>query len=122
MDADIRGVVLGSITECRNTHTRGDRISLAVCMGYWRSGGLDGDASAPVYGIVHVSAGYTPEKYRSRGYNSACVARICNTALHDGASRCFGMVDTRNIAANRAYRGIGYKYVQEVVEVVRMSL
>ena len=70
---------------------------------------------------VRVGYVYTPEEYRRRGYASALVAHVSRHILDSGFRRCILYTDLANPTSNRIYRAIGYRPVQDVMDV-RFSL
>ena len=66
---------------------------------------------------VRVGYVYTPDEHRRRGYASALVAHVSRHILDSGFRRCVLYTDLANPTSNRIYRAIGYRPVQDVMDV-----
>jgi len=66
---------------------------------------------------VRVGYVYTPDENRRRGYASAPVAQVSRHILDSGVRRCVLYTDLANPTSNRIYRAIGYRPVQDVMDV-----
>jgi predicted GNAT family acetyltransferase len=60
------------------------------------------------HGIVQVGGVYTPPRWRGRGYARAVVAGLLLNARAVGASRSILFTGATDLAAQRAYRALGY--------------
>ena len=65
--------------------------------------------------VARISAVYTPESYRGRGYASNAVAAVSRDALAKGAESCVLFADPEPAPPARIYRSIGYRPVFEHV-------
>ena len=70
--------------------------------------------SAPAAGAVRVGPVYTPPDRRNRGYASALVAAVSNTARADGL-RCVLYTELANPISNSIYHAMGYRAITEVL-------
>jgi uncharacterized protein len=70
---------------------------------------------------VRVSAVFTPEPFRGRGYASNVVAGASRNALAAGADFCVLFADREPSAPSRIYRAIGYRPIRDhlVIDLVR---
>ncbi len=66
---------------------------------------------------VRVSAVYTPDEHRNRGYASAAVAATTSAALAEGARFCMLLAETKDEAPNRIYRRLGFRALREQVMI-----
>ena len=66
---------------------------------------------------VRIGYVYTPEKHRRKGYASALVATLSRQVLDSGFGHCVLYTDLANPTSNRIYRAIGYRPVQDVMDV-----
>ena len=66
---------------------------------------------------ARVSLVYTPDEHRRRGYASALVAQVSRHLLDSGCRWCVLYTDLANPTANKIYRAIGYRPVQDVMDV-----
>ena len=66
---------------------------------------------------ARVSLVYTPDEHRRGGYASALVARVSRHLLDSGCRWCVLYTDLANPTANKIYRAIGYRPVQDVMDV-----
>ena len=64
---------------------------------------------------LRVSAVFTPEEHRHRGYASNTVATLSQRALDDGRSHCVLFAETRYAATQRIYERIGYRHLHATV-------
>lgn len=72
---------------------------------------------SPAYGgVSRVSLVYTPPEHRRRGYAAACVAAVTQREL-DRGDRCMLYTDAANPTSNGVYQRIGYRRVQEAVDL-----
>ncbi len=67
--------------------------------------------NATIPEAVQVGGVYTPPTLRGRGYGRAVVAASLRDALAEGAQRAILFTDDDNIAAQRAYRSLGFEKV-----------
>ena len=67
---------------------------------------------------VRIGYVYTPDQHRRRGYASALVATISGQVLDSGFGHCVLYTDLANPTANRIYHAIGYRPVQDVMDVL----
>jgi RimJ/RimL family protein N-acetyltransferase len=71
----------------------------------------------PDHGVARIGPVYTPPEHRRRGYAGAVTA-AASTSLRDaGALEVVLFTDLANPTSNRIYREIGYRPVQDFVEV-----
>jgi uncharacterized protein len=70
---------------------------------------------------VRLSAVYTPDAFRGRGYASNAVAAVSRQALASGADFCVLFADRDPSQPARIYRAIGYRPIRDhlVVDLVR---
>ncbi len=66
---------------------------------------------------VRIGYVYTPDEHRRSGYATALVARLSGEALDLGFDHCVLYTDLANPTSNRIYRSVGYRPVQEVMDV-----
>ena len=66
---------------------------------------------------VRISYVYTPEEHRRRGYATALVAQVSSHVLELGFSHCVLYTDLANPISNRIYRRVGYRPVQDVMDI-----
>ncbi len=66
---------------------------------------------------VRIGYVYTPERHRRRGYATALVTQVSRHVLELGFSHCVLYTDLANPTANRIYRRIGYRPVQDVMDI-----
>lgn len=59
--------------------------------------------------VVRISAVYTPEEFRGRGYASNAVAAVSRLALEKGARSCVLFADPEPAPPARIYRSVGYR-------------
>jgi GNAT superfamily N-acetyltransferase len=64
---------------------------------------------------LRVSAVFTPEEHRRRGYASNTVAMLSQCALDNGRSHCVLFADTHYTATQRIYERIGYRHLHATV-------
>jgi RimJ/RimL family protein N-acetyltransferase len=57
-----------------------------------------------------VSAVYTPDAHRGKGYASQLVAELSSHLLGSGVQRCMLFTDARNPVSNAIYQRIGYRH------------
>lgn len=83
----------------------------------WDNAGAVSVASrtVPVEGVVRVQLVYTPPENRSKGYASACVARL-SKQIRDEGYRCILYTDLGNPISNSIYRRMGYRAVVEGIQ------
>ena len=67
---------------------------------------------------VRIGVVYTPREHRRKGYASALVATLSRQILDSGFSHCALYTDLANPTANRIYRAVGYRPVQDVMDVL----
>ncbi len=66
---------------------------------------------------VRIGYVYTPGERRRRGYATALVAGLSSHALDLGFSHCVLYTDLANPTSNRIYRSVGYRPLQDVMDV-----
>ncbi len=66
---------------------------------------------------VRIGYVYTPEERRRRGYATTLVAGLSSHALDLGFSHCVLYTDLANPTSNRIYRSVGYRPLQDVMDV-----
>ncbi len=66
---------------------------------------------------VRIGYVYTPDRHRRRGYATALVTQVSRHVLESGFSHCVLYTDLANPTANRIYRRIGYRPVQDVIDI-----
>ena len=67
---------------------------------------------------VRIGIVYTPREHRRNGYASALVATLSRQVLDSGFSHCTLYADLANPTSNKIYRAIGYRPVQDVMDVL----
>jgi hypothetical protein len=67
--------------------------------------------SGPTPNGIRISAVYTPQERRRRGYASSLVAALSQRLLDDGRRFCFLYTDVANPTSNHIYEEIGYEPV-----------
>jgi ribosomal protein S18 acetylase RimI-like enzyme len=65
--------------------------------------------NAKTHGVVQVGGVYTPPELRGRGYGRAVVAGSLRDARKEGNRRSILFTGRANVAAQRAYRALGYE-------------
>ncbi len=73
--------------------------------------------SARTRNTVRVGYVFTPEARRRRGYGTALVAQASLQVLESGCRSAVLYADLANAAANRIYRSLGYRPVQDAMDV-----
>jgi hypothetical protein len=70
---------------------------------------------------VRLSAVYTPEPFRGRGYASNAVAAVSQNALDTGADFCLLFAEPEPAVPARIYRAVGYRPIRThlMIELVR---
>ena len=88
-------------------------------LGLWVDGEPVSMAGFPAHTRHGVRIGYvyTPEACRRRGYATALVAGLSSHALDLGFSHCVLYTDLANPTSNRIYRSVGYRPLQDVMDV-----
>jgi hypothetical protein len=66
---------------------------------------------------LRVSAVFTPEEHRRRGYASNTVATLSQRALDGGLSYCVLFAESHHAATQRVYKNIGYRHLHATVIV-----
>ena len=66
---------------------------------------------------VRIGYVYTPVEHRRKGYASALVAHLSSHILDSGFRHCVLYTDLANPTSNRIYRAVGYRPVQDVMDV-----
>ena len=66
---------------------------------------------------VRIGYVYTPVERRRKGYASALVAHLSSHILDSGFRHCVLYTDLANPTSNRIYRAVGYRPVQDVMDV-----
>lgn len=75
-------------------------------------------AGAPAAGMSRIGPVWTPREYRGRGFGSAVTAACSQQAMDAGARHVVLFTDLTNPVSNSIYRKMGYRPVQDVVELV----
>lgn len=85
----------------------------------WVNGGPVSMAGFPARTRHGVRIGYvyTPDEHRRRGYATALVAELSSQALDLGFNHCVLYTDLANPTSNRIYRSVGYRPLQDVMDV-----
>ncbi|MCY3613074.1 MAG: GNAT family N-acetyltransferase [Gemmatimonadetes bacterium] len=85
----------------------------------WEDGGPVSMAGFPARTRHGVRIGYvfTPDEHRRRGYATALVAHLSSHALDLGFSHCVLYTDLANPTSNKIYREVGYRPLQDVMDV-----
>lgn len=109
-------------TGLRNVHgpeARAGRLVAARFLALWVDREPVSMAAFPARtrNTVRVGYVYTPDRYRRRGYASTLVAQVSRHILDSGFRRCVLYTDLANPTSNRIYREIGYRPVQDVMDV-----
>jgi predicted GNAT family acetyltransferase len=66
---------------------------------------------------LRVSAVFTPEDQRRRGYASNTVAMLSQRALDSGRSHCVLFAESDHVGTQRVYENIGYRHSHATVLV-----
>ena len=66
---------------------------------------------------LRVSAVFTPDEHRCRGYASNTVATLSQRALDGGRSHCVLFAESHHTATQRVYENIGYRHSHATVLV-----
>ena len=69
-----------------------------------------------VPGARCVSAVYTPDDLRGKGYCTACIKHLTQEILNEGNDCAFLFADKYNPASNRVYEKVGYKKIADFME------
>jgi predicted GNAT family acetyltransferase len=64
---------------------------------------------------LRVSAVFTPEEERRKGYASNTVATLSQRALEGGRSHCVLFAESHHAATLRVYEAIGYRHLHATV-------
>jgi predicted GNAT family acetyltransferase len=67
--------------------------------------------------IARIGGVYTPPARRNRGYASACVARLSQSLLDDGARKVTLSTDASNPTSNKIYEALGYRHISDAVMI-----
>jgi GNAT superfamily N-acetyltransferase len=109
-----------SISEARDTARRKVKEGSLFC---WEFGGdvvaIAGHANIVTTGSIvigRVGPVYTPAQYRRRGFGSAVTAHVTRSLIERGA-RVMLFTNAANPTSNKIYQAIGYRLVDELVEV-----
>ncbi|WP_199442583.1 GNAT family N-acetyltransferase [Umezawaea beigongshangensis] len=78
-------------------------------------------ASAPVHGMSRVGPVYTPSAHRGNGCAAAVTAALSRRVLDAGTSHVVLFTDATNAVTNALYERIGYRVVDEFVEIEFVS-
>jgi hypothetical protein len=62
---------------------------------------------------------YTPEKFRSKGYSTACLKHLTQEILSEGNDCAFLFANKYNPASNRVYEKVGYKKIADFMEYTK---
>lgn len=60
---------------------------------------------------------YTPPEFRRKGYATTCVAEVSKRMLKQGFRFCTLFADLANPTSNKIYREMGYRPVEDFIEV-----
>ena len=103
----------------RDPEARAERLVAARCLALWEDRVPVSMASFPARtrNTVRIGHVYTPAEYRRRGYASALVAHVSRNILDSGFRRCVLYTDLANPTSNHIYQEIGYRPVQDVMDV-----
>ncbi|MGX1880409.1 GNAT family N-acetyltransferase [Streptomyces sp. NPDC055287] len=74
-------------------------------------------ALRPAAGTVRVAPVYTPPRWRGRGYAAAVTAAVSGAARDAGAGEVLLFTDLANPTSNGVYQRIGYRAVEDRVEI-----
>ncbi len=109
-----------SISEARDTAKRKVKEGSLYC---WEVNGdvvaIAGHANVVTTGSIvigRVGPVYTPPPHRRHGYGSAVTAHVTHSLIEKGA-RVMLFTDAANPTSNSIYQAIGYRLVDELVEV-----
>ncbi|CAN3982496.1 GNAT family N-acetyltransferase [Kitasatospora purpeofusca] len=86
----------------------------------WEDGGRPvavAGASAVIAGMSRIGPVYTPADARGRGYASGVTAAASVAALDRGAGEVLLYTDLANPTSNSIYQQIGYRPVEDCVEL-----
>ena len=105
----------------RDPEARAEHLVASKCLALW----VDREpvsmaafpASTRARNTARVGLVYTPDEHRRRGYASALVAHVSRHLLDSGFRWCVLYTDLANPTANKIYRAIGYRPVQDVMDV-----
>lgn len=103
----------------RDPDTRARQLVAAGFLALWENRVPVSMAAFPARtrNTVRVGYVYTPDEHRRRGYASALVAQVSRHILDSGFRRCILYTDLANPTSNRIYHAIGYRPVQDVMDV-----
>ncbi len=103
----------------RDPEARAERLVAARFLALWVDREPVSMAAFPARtrNTVRVGYVYTPDEHRRRGYASVLVAQVSRHILDSGFRRCVLYTDLANPTSNRIYRAIGYRPVQDVMDV-----
>lgn len=73
--------------------------------------------SREVAGMVRVAPVYTPPRHRAKGYAGAVTAEVSSQALRAGADEVLLFTDLANPTSNALYQRIGYRPVEDRVQI-----
>ncbi len=73
-------------------------------------------SNRPQLSSIGISAVYTPNEYRGKGYASAVVASLSQELLNQGYQRINLFTDLANPTSNKIYKAIGFKEVCDYQE------
>jgi len=85
----------------------------------WEDGGIVAFLGAHLIdgGYARIGPVYTPKAHRGRGYATALVAAASGELIARGAQRVFLTTDVANRVSNAIYARIGFRPVDEMVEL-----
>ncbi|MFD8321357.1 GNAT family N-acetyltransferase [Kitasatospora purpeofusca] len=104
-----------------NVATVVDDRTAAGQLHLWEDGGRPvavAGASAVIAGMSRIGPVYTPADARGRGYASGVTAAASAAALAQGAGEVLLYTDLANPTSNSIYQQIGYRPVEDCVELV----
>ena len=110
------GVIAGA-----DPHGTTERIAAAGRLLLWDAGGVPVSMAAhspPVVGVARVGPVYTPEEHRQRGYARRLTYEVTRQVLAiPGVTRVMLYTDVANPTSNSIYRQIGYRPVEEHLQI-----
>lgn len=71
----------------------------------------------PLLNGVSIGEVYTPEKFRNKGYATACVISLCRLILDSGYKYCTLYTDLANPASNSIYKKMGFFPVCDSIQI-----
>ena len=114
------GVIAGA-----DPHGIVERLAAAGRLFLWDAGGVTASMvahSPPVVGVARVGPVYTPAEHRQRGYARRLTYEATREALAiPGVTRVMLYTDVANPTSNSIYRQIGYRPVEEHLQMRLVS-